>query len=169
MGEEIMLKVNGGLNKILVESHMTLLEVLRDKLGLTGAKRGCERGDCGACTVLLDGQPVNSCLILCMDARRKEITTIEGLARSSHLHPLQEAFYEFAATQCGFCTPGMILTAKALLERYPQPSLEQVKHALSGNLCRCTGYYKPIEAILMAPKKVRETPLGTNNWTQRQR
>ena len=154
MEQIIGVTINGEKREILVEPNMTLLEVLRDKLGLTGTKRACDKGDCGACTVLLDGKPVNSCLILVMDARDKEITTIEGLAKDGKLHPLQEAFYELAATQCGFCTPGMILASKALLDHNDQPSVEQVKHALSGNLCRCTGYYKPIEAVMKSAKRM---------------
>lgn len=154
MAETITLKVNGEPMEIMVEPYMTVLEVLRGKLDLTGAKKACDRGDCGACTILLDGVPVNACLILVMDARDKEITTIEGLAGDGQLHPLQEAFYELAASQCGFCTPGMILTAKALLDHNPRPSLEEVQHALGGNLCRCTGYYKQIEAVMTAAKKM---------------
>jgi carbon-monoxide dehydrogenase small subunit len=157
MEQPIILSVNGEKTEILVEPHTTVLEVLRERLGLTGTKRACEKGDCGACTVLLDGKPVNSCLILAMDARGKEITTIEGLAKDGRLHPLQESFYELAATQCGFCTPGMILSAKALLDYNPRPSVEQIKHALSGNLCRCTGYYKPIEAVMEAARKMAGT------------
>ncbi len=154
MPQQITLKINGETKDLLVEPHNTVLDVLRDKLGLTGAKRACEKGDCGACTVLLEGRPINACLVLIMDARDKEITTIEGISQDGQLHPLQEAFYELAATQCGFCSSGMILTAKALLDHNPRPSLDQVKHALSGNLCRCTGYYKPIEAVMQAAKKM---------------
>lgn len=154
--KQIPFKINGEDKEVSIEPHVTLLELLRDELNLKGAKKACEKGNCGACTVLLDGIPVNSCLILAMDARGKEITTIEGLARNGELHPLQQAFYDLAASQCGFCTPGMILSAKALLDHHPQPSLEQVKHALSGNLCRCTGYYKPIEAVMEAAKKMTE-------------
>lgn len=156
MGQIVRLKVNGEKKEVFVEFNMTLLDVLREKLGLTGAKKACEKGDCGACTVLLDGKAVNSCLILIMDARDKEITTIEGLAQDGKLHPLQKAFFELAATQCGFCTPGMILSAKALLDYNPQPTLEQIRYALSGNLCRCTGYYKPIEAVIEAGKKISQ-------------
>lgn len=154
MGQMISLKINGETREVFIEYNMTLLEVIREKFGLTGAKSGCEKGDCGVCTVLLDGRPVNSCLILAMDAVGQEILTVEGLAKDGELHPLQEAFYELAGTQCGFCTSGMILTAKALLDHHPRPSLELVKHAFSGNLCRCTGYYKPIEAVLKASKSI---------------
>ena len=129
---------------------MTLLETLRERLGLTGTKQGCDMGQCGACTVLLDGQPVRSCLTLAMDAQGQEITTIEGLARNGELHPLQRAFHEHGAIQCGFCTPGMILTAKTLLDENPTPTVREVKQAISGNLCRCTGYVKIIEAITAA-------------------
>ena len=153
MGQMISLAINGEQKQLFVDYNMTLLDAIRENLGLTGTKSGCEKGDCGACTVLLDGRPVNACLILAVDADGREILTIEGLAKDGQLHPLQEAFYELAATQCGFCTSGMILTAKALLDHYSHPSVEMVKHALSGNLCRCTGYYKPIEAVLKASKK----------------
>lgn len=129
---------------------MTLLEALRERLGLTGTKRGCDMGQCGACTVLLDGQPVRSCLTLAIDAQGQEITTIEGLARNGELHPLQRAFHEHGAIQCGFCTPGMILTARALLAENPTPTVREIKQAISGNLCRCTGYVKIIEAITTA-------------------
>jgi len=129
---------------------VTLLEALRERLGLTGTKRGCDMGQCGACTVLLDGQPVRSCLTLAIDAQGQEITTIEGLARNGELHPLQRAFHEHGAIQCGFCTPGMILTARALLAENPTPTVREIKQAISGNLCRCTGYVKIIEAITTA-------------------
>jgi carbon-monoxide dehydrogenase small subunit len=154
MAQTILLKVNGEEREFLVEPHMLLLDVLREQMGLTGAKRACEKGDCGACTVLLDGVPVNSCLVLVMDARGKDITTIEGLADGDKLHPIQESFHELAATQCGFCTPGMILSAKALLDHNPRPTIKEVQHGLSGNLCRCTGYYKPIEAVMKASKEM---------------
>ena len=144
----IRLLINGEELEILTEGHKTLLEVLREDLGLTGTKRGCDVGTCGACTVLVDGKPQLSCLTLAVDVQGKEITTIEGLARAGRFHPLQKAFVEKGALQCGFCTPGMILTAKAFLDEHPQPSEEDVKKALSGNLCRCTGYVKIVEAIL---------------------
>jgi carbon-monoxide dehydrogenase small subunit len=139
--------VNGMLREVMVEPYQTLLDVLRDELGLTGAKKGCDNGHCGACTVLLQGKPVNSCLVLALDARDKEILTIEGLAQEGKLHPLQEAFLQHGAFQCGYCTPGMLLTAKAFLEENPHPTEEEVKEALVGNLCRCTGYVRIIQAI----------------------
>ncbi len=144
----LKLNVNGEDLEILVEGHKTLLEVLREDLGLTGTKRGCDLGTCGACTVLIDGKPWLSCLTLATAVQGKKITTIEGLAEDGKLHPLQASFIEKGAIQCGFCTPGMILTAKAFLEENPRPSEEEVKKAISGNLCRCTGYVKIIEAIL---------------------
>ena len=144
----LKLNVNGEDFEILTEVHKTLLEVLREDLGLTGTKRGCDLGSCGACTVLVDGRPFLSCLTLAVDAQEKQIISIEGLSREGELHPLQKAFVEKGAIQCGFCTPGMILTAKALLDEHPSPSEEEVKKAISGNLCRCTGYVKIIEAIL---------------------
>ncbi len=146
----LKLNVNGEDLEILVEGHKTLLEVLREDLGLTGTKRGCDLGTCGACTVLVDGRPWLSCLTLAVAVEKKKITTIEGLAQNGKLHPLQNAFIEKGAIQCGFCTPGMILTAKAFLEENPHPSEEEVKRAISGNLCRCTGYVKIVEAILSA-------------------
>lgn len=144
----LKLNVNGEDLEILVEAHKTLLEVLREDLGLTGTKRGCDLGTCGACTVLIDGKPWLSCLTLAAAVQGKKIITIEGLAEDGKLHPLQSSFIEKGAIQCGFCTPGMILTAKAFLEEIPHPSEEEVKKAISGNLCRCTGYVKIIEAIL---------------------
>ncbi len=150
MKKVIELKVNGEIYEVEVEPNRTLVEVLREMIHLTGTKRGCDTGECGACTVLLDGVAVNSCLVLAMDARGKEITTIEGLAVSGRSHPLQKAFVEHGATQCGFCTPGMILVGKALLDNNPKPTEMEVRQAISGNLCRCTGYALPVKAILAA-------------------
>ena len=144
----ITLNVNGEEFEVLTKVHRTLLEVLREDLGLTGTKRGCDLGTCGACTVLIEGKPYLSCLTLAVDVQGKKIVTIEGLARDGETHTLQKAFVEKGAIQCGFCTPGMILTAKAFLDENPHPSEEEVKKAISGNLCRCTGYVKIIEAIL---------------------
>ena len=153
MKRVIQLRVNGDGYEVLTEPHKTLLEVLREDLGLTGTKRGCDLGACGACTVLMDGKPHLSCLTLALNAQGKEILTIEGLSQNGDLHPLQRAFIEKGAIQCGFCTPGMILTAKAFLDERPHPSEAEVKGAISGNLCRCTGYTKIVEAILTAAEK----------------
>ena len=148
MKQLIELKVNGEFYETAVDPHRTLLEVLRENLGLTGAKEGCDLGACGACTVLIDGKAVLSCLTLAVDSQKKEITTIEGLAKEGKLHPLQQNFVNHGAIQCGFCTPGMILSAKAMLDKNPKPTEEEVKRGISGNLCRCTGYTKIIEAIM---------------------
>ena len=148
MKQLIKLKVNGEICEFAVEPRRTLLEVLRDNLGLTGTKEGCDTGECGACTVLMEGSPVLSCLILAVESQGKEILTIEGLAKEGHLHPLQQSFIDHGAIQCGFCTPGMILTAKAFLDESSHPGKEELKRAIGGNLCRCTGYVKIIEAIL---------------------
>lgn len=150
--QAIRLRVNEELYDILVKPNSTLLDVLRDQLDLTGTKRGCDTGDCGACTVILDGRPVNACLVLAMKANGSNILTIEGLAEGTELHPIQEAFVKHGATQCGFCTPGMILSTKALLDRNPNPTTEEIQAAIAGNLCRCTGYIKIIEAIQGAAK-----------------
>lgn len=150
MKKKINLRVNGKAYVLSVEPRKTLLQVLRDDLRLTGTKEGCGIGECGSCTILLGGEPVNSCLILAIDAQRKEITTIEGVSDGEALHPIQQSFLHHGAIQCGYCTPGMVLTAKALLERSPRPSREQVRVAISGNLCRCTGYEQIVEAILDA-------------------
>jgi carbon-monoxide dehydrogenase small subunit len=150
----IELKVNGELYEVMVAPWRTLLEVLRDNLGLTGAKKSCDSGDCGACTVIMDGNTVTSCLVLAVEAQGKEILTIEGLATDGQLHPLQQAFVEHGAIQCGFCTPGMILSAKALLDENPKPTEEEVRQGISGNLCRCTGYVKIIEAIMAASQQL---------------
>ena len=144
---EICLRVNGRDYRLSIESHLTLLDVIRDVIGLTGTKRGCDLGQCGACTVLIDGKPYNACLILPMDVQGKEIVTIEGLAQEGQLHPIQQAFIEQGAIQCGFCTPGMVLEVKALLDEDPSPSEEKIKEALSGNLCRCTGFTSIVRAV----------------------
>jgi carbon-monoxide dehydrogenase small subunit len=146
----IRLKVNGRDREILTAPTRTLLEVLREDLRLTGTKQGCGEGECGTCTVLLDGSAVNACLVLAVEAAGREVTTIEGLSKGRSLHPLQQAFIDHGAIQCGFCTPGMILSAKALLDRRPDPGEEEIREALGGNLCRCTGYQKIVEAVLAA-------------------
>ncbi len=147
MKKIIRLYVNGEEHEILTEAHKTLLEVLREDLGLTGTKRGCDLGACGACTVLIDGRPHLSCLTLATSVQKKKIVTIEGLSEGGELHPLQKSFVEKGAIQCGFCTPGMILTAKGFLDEQSHPSEQEVKRAISGNLCRCTGYIKIVEAV----------------------
>ncbi len=154
MKQLIELKVNGETYEVAIEPRRTLLEVLRDSLGLTGAKKACDTGDCGACTVIMEGKPVVSCLVLAIEAQGKDILTIEGLANNGQLHPLQQAFVQYGAIQCGFCTPGMILSAKVLLDENPKPTEAEVKSAIAGNLCRCTGYTKIIEAILAASQKM---------------
>lgn len=148
MKQLITLRVNGESYEVAVEPRTLLLDVLRDRLGLTGAKRACDFGNCGSCTVLMESKPVLSCLILAVDAQDKDILTVEGMARDGQLHPLQQAFIDHGAIQCGFCTPGMLLSAKALLDENPQATEEEVRQAISGNLCRCTGYHKIVEAIL---------------------
>ncbi len=144
----LTLTVNGEKCELEVLPHRTLLDIIRNELGLTGTKGGCGNGECGACTVLMDGQPVNACLVLALQAQEKEVTTIEGLSREGKLHSIQEAFISHGAIQCGFCTPGMVLSAKALLDRNPRPEEKEIREALSGNLCRCTGYQKIVEAVL---------------------
>ncbi|MEW5898469.1 MAG: (2Fe-2S)-binding protein [Bacillota bacterium] len=146
--------VNNRPIELLVAPNRRLLDILREDLGLTGTKEGCGEGECGACTVLLNGRPVNSCLVLAPEAAGQQITTIEGLAADGRLHPIQEAFLEAGAVQCGFCTPGMILAAKALLDENPRPDGQAIKTAISGNLCRCTGYVKIMEAIRLAAAKM---------------
>ena len=143
----IKLQVNGDIYEVAAEPWRTLLEVLRDEIGLTGTKKGCDEGDCGTCTVLMDGESVPSCLTLAVEAQGKEITTIEGLAEGEKLHPIQEAFVEHGGLQCGFCTPGMVLSAKALLDKNPRPTKDEIRLGISGNLCRCTGYDKIVRAI----------------------
>ena len=151
----IQLHVNGEIREVEADVRDTLLDLLRDGLGLTGTKRGCDMGECGACTVLMDGRPVSSCMVLAMDAASRTVLTIEGLAQEE-LHPIQQAFVDNGAVQCGFCTPGMVLTAKAFLDRHPQPTRMDVKQAISGNLCRCTGYRKIVDAVLDAASRMRE-------------
>jgi len=145
--KEIELRVNGVPYQIRIAPHRTLLEVLREELFLTGAKEGCGMGDCGACTVIVDGKPILSCITLAVEVAGKEVTTIEGLSREGVLHPLQEAFMKHGAIQCGFCTPGMILTSKAFLDECDHPSEPEIRKAMAGNLCRCTGYVKIVKAI----------------------
>ena len=142
--------VNGVRRDLLVDSNALLFEILSDDLGVAGVHRNCDRGDCGICTVLVDGEPVLSCLMLALEARDRQIITVEGLARGSQLHPLQKAFVDKGAVQCGYCTPAMLLTAKALLDRNPQPTEQDIKNGLSGTLCRCTGYNKIVEAVMTA-------------------
>ena len=139
--------VNGEQHQLEIAPQRTLLEIIREDLGLTGAKEGCGVGECGACTVLLNGRPVDSCLVLALQAEGAEVITIEGLARNDQPHPLQSAFVEHGAVQCGFCSPGMILTSKAFLDQTPNPDREQIKAALAGNFCRCTGYNKIVDAV----------------------
>lgn len=143
----LQLHINGELHEVYASVHKTLLELLREDLALTGTKHGCELGECGACAVLIDGRPTLSCLTLPIEVQGQEITTIEGLAENGQLHPLQEAFADLGAAQCGFCIPGMLLTAKAMLDENPRPTRQQIRETLAGNLCRCTGYTKIIEAI----------------------
>lgn len=149
-------RVNSQDIELDVDPMTTLLDVLREQLGLTGTKKGCDAGDCGACTVVMDGKAILSCLTPVLQAAGKEIVTVEGLAQEGRLHPLQEAFIECGAVQCGFCTPGMLLSAKALLEQNPSPTQEEVRVTISGNLCRCTGYKKIIDAIMLASNRMKK-------------
>ncbi len=150
MKTRLTLTVNGESHEALVPVHKALLEVLREDLGLTGTKHGCELGECGTCTVLLDGRPVLSCLVLPAECEAREILTVEGLADGGRLHPLQQAFAALGAAQCGYCTPGMLLTARALLEDTAVPTRDQIRQALAGNICRCTGYTKILDAVELA-------------------
>jgi aerobic-type carbon monoxide dehydrogenase small subunit (CoxS/CutS family) len=152
--ELITLRVNGESREIAVLPHHTLLEVLREDLGLIGTKHGCELGECGACTVLINGLPVLSCLVLPVEVQESEITTIEGVEINGKLHPLQETFAELGAAQCGYCTPGILLSGVALLRDHPQPTRAQMQEALAGNLCRCTGYTKIYEAVEAAAQRM---------------
>jgi carbon-monoxide dehydrogenase small subunit len=155
MKKTIQLTINGEPVEAAVSPNQTLVQFLRDDLGLTGTKHGCGLGDCGACTVILDGKAVNSCLVLAVQANGSDVLTIEGLAENGNLHPLQQAFVNKGAIQCGFCTPGMILSAKALLDEKPNPTEPEIRTAISGNLCRCTGYQKIVEAIGEAANVIR--------------
>ncbi len=147
MKRMITLEVNGREYDLVIPVNRTLTQVLRENLRLTGTKQGCSLGDCGSCTVLMDGQPVNSCLVLAVEAEGHQILTIEGLSEEGKLHPIQQAFVEHGSIQCGFCSPGMILSAKALLDKNPRPAKSEIREAISGNLCRCTGYQKIVDAI----------------------
>jgi len=148
--------VNSDPIDILVEQEKTLLEVLREDLRLTGTKHGCELGECGACAVLVDGEPLLSCLVLAAECDGRDVVTVEGLPEGGELHPLQECFADLGAAQCGYCTPGMLMTAKALLDREPHPTRDQIREALAGNLCRCTGYQQIIEAVEAAAGRLRD-------------
>lgn len=156
----ITVTVNGSKERVHVPSNMTLLQMLRGKLALTGTKNGCEAGECGACTVLVDDEPVNSCMMLAVETDGREVLTVEGLAPEGQLSPLQAAFVEHNAVQCGFCTPGMLLTATALLRRNPHPTEKEIKEALVGNLCRCTGYVRIIDAIQDVAAQTAEAELA---------
>lgn len=149
----ITLKINGEVHDVVVEPNQTLLDVLREELALTGSKKGCDSGVCGACTVIVDGKPVLGCMTLAVRCQDREILTIEGLSQNGRLHPLQQAAIDHNAVQCGFCTPGWILSAKALLENTPRPTREDIRQGIAGNICRCTGYKKIEEAIMAAADK----------------
>ena len=152
MKQIVNLKVNGVAHQVEIDTRRTLLEVIRESLGLMGTKKGCDEGDCGACTVLMDGKPVNSCLVLAIEAQDKAITTIEGLASNGKMDPIQDAFVANGAFQCGFCTPGIVMAAKGLLNENPKPTAEEATRAIAGNLCRCTGYIRFVEGIQQAAK-----------------
>ncbi|MEP7028120.1 MAG: (2Fe-2S)-binding protein [Candidatus Eisenbacteria bacterium] len=156
MDQILQLEVNGEPASCAVAPQTTLLEALRYELGLTGSKQGCDKGDCGACTVLLDGEPTLACITLALSAEGRRVTTVEGLARGPELHPVQDCFDLYGAAQCGFCTPGILVSAYACLEQNPSATLDDIKLALSGNLCRCTGYTKIFEACLKAGERLRE-------------
>jgi aerobic-type carbon monoxide dehydrogenase small subunit (CoxS/CutS family) len=158
---QLALRVNGEETEVSCAGYKTLLEVLREDLELTGTKHGCELGECGACAVLVDGEPVLSCLVLAVECEGRSVETVEGLARGSELHPLQVAFADLGGAQCGYCTPGILMTAKALLERETNPSRERIKEAISGNLCRCTGYQQICESIEEAARQMREKQPGS--------
>jgi aerobic-type carbon monoxide dehydrogenase small subunit (CoxS/CutS family) len=152
----LKLRVNGALREVAAPDEAILLDVLRDGLHLTGTKRGCDMGTCGCCTVMIDGEAKLSCLTLAASAAGREVTTVEGLSHEGHLHPVQECFATWGGSQCGFCTPGFVVATKALLDKNPDPSVEEIREGLSGNLCRCTGYVKIFEAVQEAAKRLRE-------------
>ena len=152
----LKLRINGEARPVVFPTHHTLLEVLREECGLTGTKHGCELGECGACAVLVDGEPVLSCLTLALECEGRAIETVEGLARGAQLHPLQAAFADLGGAQCGYCTPGILCAAKELLDREPDPSRDRIREALSGNLCRCTGYIKIFEAVELAARRLKD-------------
>lgn len=160
---QIQLDLNGVRRHFSVTQDESLLQVLREKAGLTGTKKGCDFGECGACTVILDGRAVNSCCVFAVQADGKSVTTIEGIGTPEKLHPLQQAFIDAGAVQCGFCTPGMIMAAKALLDQNPQPTSMEITRALSGNLCRCTGYQKIEQAVLMASQAIVQYAEGKDS------
>ena len=147
MKKIVTFTLNGEKTEVLAPANMNLLDLLRNVIGLTGTKKGCEEGECGACTVMIDGRPVNSCLVLAQSVEGRDVVTIEGIAQNGMLHPIQKKFIEKWAFQCGYCTPGMIMSAKALLDRNPHPTEQEIREAIEGNLCRCTGYVKIVEAI----------------------
>jgi carbon-monoxide dehydrogenase small subunit len=153
--EQITIFVNGQRHELLIKPWATLLDVLREDLGLTGTKEGCGVGECGACTVIMEGRIVNACLILAAEAREKEIITIEGMAKGEELHPIQQAFVDIGGLQCGFCTPGMVLSTKALLDKNQNPTDEEIRKGLEGNFCRCTGYTKIIESVREAAERMK--------------
>jgi len=160
----LTLTVNGEEHEVLVPVHKTLLEVLREDLELTGTKHGCELGECGTCTVLVDGEPVLSCLALPIECQGRDVKTVEGMTHGSRLHPLQQAFAELGAAQCGYCTPGILLTAEALLAESRAPTRDEIRHALAGNLCRCTGYTKILDAVELAALRMnRDEPATTRS------
>jgi aerobic carbon-monoxide dehydrogenase small subunit len=156
MKHPLNLTINGEPHELLVEAYGSLLDMLRDALQLTGTKKGCDEGDCGACTVLMNGKTVTSCMMLALDARDQEITTVEGLMQNNRLHPVQDAFVQYGGVQCGFCTPGLIMSGVGLLLENPNPTEEDVRYAIGGNLCRCTGYAKVVQAILKAADTMRK-------------
>jgi carbon-monoxide dehydrogenase small subunit len=155
MKTPITCTVNGEAHTVLADTRDTLLDLLRERIGLTGAKEGCGNGNCGTCTVLVDGAAVNACLVLAQEAPGRDIVTVEGLVPHGKLHPIQQALVEHGGTQCGFCTPGIVLSAKALLDGNPNPTIEDVRHGIAGNICRCTGYDKIVDAIMAAAAMLR--------------
>jgi carbon-monoxide dehydrogenase small subunit len=155
MKRSVLLIVNGERHEVFIEPNRTLLGVLREELSLTGAKEACGSGECGACVVLVDGKTVNSCITLAMEAEEKEIETIEGLPKGRHLHPLQQSFIDHHAFQCGFCTPGMIMTAKSFLDRNSDPTRDEIRNGIAGNICRCTGYENIVDAVLKAAQEIK--------------